>query len=59
MAKGSREKIERNQLIVELRDKPLKKGEARLTFAEIGKECRPKISAQRAHQLYVREKQKV
>jgi hypothetical protein len=58
MGKGTKPKIERNNLIVELRDRKLKKGERKTSFAEIGKQMSPKLTAQRVHEIYVREKKK-
>lgn len=58
MAKGTRPKTERNRLIVELRDKPLRRGERQLSFAKIGQMVRPRITAQSAHEIYTREKKR-
>lgn len=59
MARGTSPKTERNKMIVELRDKSLRAGEKRMSFAAIGATCRPKITAQFAHEIYVREKKKI
>lgn len=59
MARGTSPKTERNNMIVALRDKALQPGEKRMSFAAIGAECRPKITAQFAHEIYTREKKKL
>lgn len=59
MGKGTKAKSERNAKIVELRDRPLKDGEKQKSFAEIGKELKPRLTAQRVHEIYVREKKRV
>ena len=52
MATGTKEKTERNELIVFLRDVKKKK------FAVIGRELRPKLSRHRVRYIYLREKTK-
>ena len=46
-------------MIVELRDRKLQRGEKQMSFAEIGKELKPHLTAQRVHEIYVREKKKI
>lgn len=58
MGKGTKPKTERNKMIVELRDRKVKRGEKQLSFAEIGKQMKPKLTAQRVHEIYVREKKR-
>lgn len=59
MGKGTKAKTERNAMIVELRDRKLQHGEKQMSFADIGKQMRPKLTAQRVHEIYVREKKKI
>lgn len=59
MAQGTKPKTERNQRIVELRDRPLLPGIRPMSFAAIGQELRPKLTAPRVHEIYTREKKRV
>lgn len=58
MARGTAPKTERNQLIVTMRDMPVRSGEKRLSFAAIGQELRPRLTAPRVHEIYTREKKR-
>lgn len=58
MARGTAPKTERNELIVTMRDRVLRPGEKRLSFAAIGQELRPRLTAPRVHEIYTREKKR-